>query len=198
MEELKAVETRPLAMSDFAAATLMKGEVPVKKSLWIVVGFAALVSPMLTANPAMACSRPGTPTNVYVKIPSNYSRTGVVPKNGALTLLWINRASERPITFDIDRMEGGVRVRGITGGTFYSRDTSNYIGTDFQDLNYKYTYCFRVRARVDYGSGGCVSQHWSAWACGRPAYPSLFTKKQACDARYKTAREHARCMMSRR
>jgi len=39
---------------DLAVATLMKGEGLVKKSLWTVVGFAALVSPMLTFDEAMA------------------------------------------------------------------------------------------------------------------------------------------------
>jgi len=54
---------------------------------------AALIALPLACSHAMACSsRPGTPNPVHV---DSY--------NGRLRLLWINRASEPIITFDIDR-----------------------------------------------------------------------------------------------
>lgn len=116
-----------------------------------------------TAN-AGCGDRPGTPTDVVAEALSSSS----------IILKWreTTREDERPLgvpTHDIDVTDGnGAQVgRSLTG-------VGNYGGRHlFERLDLNRKYCFRIRARTEPGTQGCVSAKWSAWTCATTFVPPI-------------------------
>ncbi|MGD9783533.1 MAG: fibronectin type III domain-containing protein [Hyphomicrobiaceae bacterium] len=132
--------------------------------LSLAVGFGLAVS---LATAAHACgSRPGTPTDVAAEPLSSSS----------ILFRWreTTRESERPLgvpTHDIEVTDAnGAQVgRSLTGvGNFGARRV-------FEKLDFNRKYCFRIRARTEPGTQGCVSARWSGYACATTPVPPLVT-----------------------
>jgi hypothetical protein len=110
-----------------------------------------------------ACSdRPGTPIRLTTRVNSDSS----------ITLGWTNT---RRLTFnlgqrtcwDIEVRDGrGAAVgKDITGGSCVHVTDRALAGHRFDGLDENKRYCFRVRARTEPGTQGCVSQIWAGPVC---------------------------------
>jgi hypothetical protein len=137
----------------------------------LVASFVAALSVLwlaLASAPALAgCGdRPGTPVNMTATL-----------SNNQIQLNFTNTASEAPIYWDIEVTDGAGHyldgnVAGVQGtrtqatGGQYS-EMGRFQLTPIQGGNFHWgiQYCFRVRARTQAGTQGCVSKLWNAPVC---------------------------------
>jgi len=121
---------------------------------------ATLMVTVALAHPARAaCSdRPGTPNQVLI--------TPGAP--GQLRLKWHNTAREGAAYWDIAIFRNNKEIQGLTGiSASKLRDTYFH---EFTGLESAARYCFKVRARTQAGSQGCVSLLWSQSQCLNPRW----------------------------
>jgi hypothetical protein len=118
--------------------------------------------------PAFAgCSdRPGTPTEIAV----------ASPRPGTIDITWrdtTRRGEGSCHDIEIKRTRTGDTSASVTGGVCLPGATpGNYV---VNSLPYGEEYCVRMRARDHAGTKGCVSERWSATACGvvgTPGFPA--------------------------
>jgi hypothetical protein len=120
-----------------------------------------LVALALSTAVAAACGdRPGTPDNVRAEATSASSITFRFRN----TTRWVNR-----MCFDIEVRDGrGNPVgRDITGGDCAGAGYHQPRYHVFTGLRADTEFCFRIRARTEPGTQGCVSAIWSARVCAR-------------------------------
>ncbi len=122
-------------------------------------GLALALLMMFSANEALAsCSdRPGTPNNLKA----------ITKSPTSLEISWENRASERPIFWDVEVLNGNLQpIGGKPAGSNYGGvGRGNRAAATF-DVPRHATQCFRVKARTQAGTQGCVSAAWSGPICG--------------------------------
>jgi len=130
----------------------------------------------IAASPAFAAcdDRPGTPNRLTTRVNSDSS----------ITLGWTNR---RRVAFnlgqrtcwDIEVRDGrGAAVgKDVTGGSCIGVGFGSLAGHRFDGLDENKRYCFRVRARTEPGTEGCVSQIWAGPVC---ATTQVNRKDAAC------------------
>jgi hypothetical protein len=119
--------------------------------------FALLLA--FSANEALAaCSdRPGTPNNLKA----------ITKSATSVEISWENRASERPIFWDVEVLNGNLQPVGgkPAGANHGGAGRGSRVAATF-DVPRHTTQCFRVKARTERGTQGCVSANWSAPICG--------------------------------
>lgn len=127
-----------------------------------VLVLTLLWSTALATAPANAqCSdRPGTPTNVEAA-PLDL---GQGPSPDQIQVKWKNTATER-VWWDVEMTDEAGQVLPLRAGVGrgdegVGLEISNVYGTAPGT-----TRCFRVRARTEPGTEGCVSEVWSNQAC---------------------------------
>lgn len=130
-----------------------------------LVRIAALCGALLgfsTTNTWASCSdRPGTPNNLVAQNPAS----------GQISLNWHPTGGEK--CYDIEVSKNGTVVgQSITGGNC---GKSSIV---FNDLGYGQNYCFRVRARTEAGTQGCISAQPSNSACSGTGVPPLIKPGQ--------------------
>ena len=123
-------------------------------ALIAAAGFSAAFG---TAANAACSDRPGTPTNVTARI------TQVVP--AIIQVTWTNTASEQ-VWWDVEMTDGTGRVaEPLPAGIGRGDSVKGMTATNSYQVPNGVTRCFRVKARTERGTGGCVSQVWSNRAC---------------------------------
>jgi len=133
------------------------------KHLSAVLAVAALSSALAASTAHADCgNRPGTPNEVKAE-----------PLAGAtIRLSWRNTTSrahegKHTIYFDISVRDGRGNMVGLdkTGHGPFSVTYGSRSHLDFTGLSVPSTFCFRMRARTEGGTKGCVSQIFSAQVC---------------------------------
>lgn len=113
---------------------------------------------------ALACSsRPGTPTDVRAEALSQSS----------INFTWrdTTRPGEIPLGpfYDIEVTDSnGTSLRESLTGKGYM-----FGGRVFKKLDFNKEYCFRIRARTEAGTKGCVSKRWSTRVCATTFSPPI-------------------------
>ena len=122
------------------------------------LALAALAAAFSASTARADCgNRPGTPTNVKT-FPDAKSQT-------TFRVSWTNRATEKPIYWDIEVTDARGTVHPQPAGiSLGDRGYSLRVGKDFT-VPPGETRCFRVKARTEAGTKGCVSLAWSNKAC---------------------------------
>jgi hypothetical protein len=118
--------------------------------------------------PASCGDRPGTPDQVTATpLPITPSRS-----TPSIKLEWRNTTRRGVFAvpggyFDIEVTDRAGRNAGlgITGGAFQGNDYGTRGSHVFHRLSPNTTLCFRVKARTEGGTQGCVSQLWSERVC---------------------------------
>ena len=133
----------------------------------IVLGFAAAFICLCLLPHAAALAgcgdRPGTPTDVNADALSQSS----------IKFKWrdTTRPGEIPLGpfYDIEVTDGNGKVlkQSSTGEGYL------FGGKVYKKLSFNTEYCFRVRARTEAGTQGCVSQIWSARVCATTFMPPI-------------------------
>lgn len=105
-----------------------------------------------------ACrDRPGTPNNLRA----------VTKSPTSVEISWENRASERPIFWDVEVLNGNLQpIGGKPAGANYGGAGRGNRASAMFDVPRHTTQCFRVKARTASGTQGCVSAEWSGPICG--------------------------------
>jgi hypothetical protein len=131
----------------------------------VALGFAAASSLcLLPYAAALACSsRPGTPTDVRAEALSQSS----------INFKWrdTTRPGEIPLGpfYDIEVTDSsGKSLKESLTGKGYM-----FGGRVFKKLDFNKEYCFRIRARTEAGTQGCVSKNWSARVCATTFSPPI-------------------------
>jgi LGFP repeat len=100
--------------------------------------------------------RPGTPNNLKA----------ITKSPTAVEISWENRASERPIFWDVEVLNGNLQpVGGKPAGSNYGGAGRGSRVAVTYDVPRHTTQCFRIKARTESGTQGCVSANWSAPIC---------------------------------
>jgi hypothetical protein len=126
---------------------------------------AVLASLEPTTSYASCGDRPGTPTGI--KATGN--------NDGTILLTWINTASESGADFvdiEVRTQNGGSTGRDLAGtrmqgGGFHK--AGSFLMTNMAAGK---TFCFRVRARTEASTEGCVSQLWTSRVCAAAVGPN--------------------------
>jgi hypothetical protein len=123
------------------------------RSLPIALTLASVVA----ATAARACDRPGTPNEVGAR---PFSAT-------ELDFGWTPRTHDNEMYYDIAIRDGNLQDigRDLTGTGPMSGQYGIGIFRRYGSFQPNTKYCFRIRARTESGTKGCVSEIWSAWAC---------------------------------
>jgi hypothetical protein len=128
------------------------------------LAFAAAIIAASTGLAHASCGdRPGTPNNVSATPLSSSS----------IKFSWhdTTRPGEIPLGpfYDISVTDNFGHPTGLdsTGEGYL------FGGKVYKNLAFNRTYCFKVRARTEAGTQGCVSQIWSATVCATTFYPPL-------------------------
>ena len=125
---------------------------------------AAFCLGLLPHAAALACSsRPGTPTDVRAEALSQSS----------INFKWrdTTRPGEIPLGpfYDIEVTDSkGTSLKESMTGKGYM-----FGGRVFKKLDFNKEYCFRIRARTEAGTKGCVSKNWSARVCATTFSPPM-------------------------
>jgi hypothetical protein len=132
----------------------------------IVLSFAAAFCLCLLPHAAAfaGCGdRPGTPADVRAEALSQSS----------IKFSWrdTTRPGEIPLGpfYDIEVTDsGGKSLKQSTTGQGYL-----FGGKVYKKLDFNKEYCFRIRARTEAGTQGCVSERWSARVCATTYAPPI-------------------------
>lgn len=141
----------------------------IRKSL--AAGLAGLSLLAAAGAAHAACfTRPGTPNRTQAELVRGKERD-------TIRFSWFDttRADER-VWHDIEVTDGTGRVvRSLTGVGNGAMSGKSQGSREFGDLAPRTTRCFRIKARSEQGTNGCVSRNWSARVCattaGVPAPP---------------------------
>ena len=123
---------------------------------FIIAGLIALLGAITPA--AASCgSRPGTPNEVQIDSDGS----------DRLAFGFRARTHDNKMWYDISIRDGQMRDigRDLTGWGPNVGCFGCGIKHVFDGLQPNTRYCFRVRARTEAGTQGCVSENWSGWAC---------------------------------
>jgi hypothetical protein len=124
-----------------------------------LAGIAAVLASLGPTTTYAGCGdRPGTPTDIRA---TGNNDPGIV-------LTWINTASESGADFvdiEVTTQNGGATSFNrsgwrMEGGGFHKEGSAT-----FRPMEIGKTFCFRVRARTEAGTQGCVSLLWTARVC---------------------------------
>jgi hypothetical protein len=137
-----------------------------KMKRMIVLSFAAAFCLCLLPHAAAfaGCGdRPGTPSDVRAEALSQSS----------IKFSWrdTTRPGEIPLGpfYDIEVTDSnGKSLKQSTTGQGYL-----FGGKVYKKLDFNKEYCFRIRARTEAGTQGCVSQRWSARVCATTYAPPI-------------------------
>jgi hypothetical protein len=137
-----------------------------RKSL--AIGLVALAALAGAAAAHAACfTRPGTPNRVTAEPVHGKERS-------TLRFGWFDttRADER-VWHDIEVTDGSGRlVQSLAGVGYGAMSGKSQTTRDFGGLAPNTTRCFRVKARTEAGTQGCVSKLWSGRVCATTASAS--------------------------
>lgn len=130
-----------------------------------LVGIVAVLASLGPTTAYASCGdRPGTPTNIRA--------IGIVGSTGnnnpGILVTWINTASESGADFvdiEVQTQDGGATGFNRTGWRMEGGGFHKEGSATFQPMEVGKTFCFRVRARTEAGTQGCVSQLWTSRVC---------------------------------
>jgi hypothetical protein len=137
---------------------------PIRHMMMAPVAF--LIAPSINVAAYASCSdRPGTPAIIGTSLKAP----------GTLILSFESRTRDTgKICYDIEvKRNGQVAGQSITGGACNLGVFGKTYEHTFSDLGFNADYCFRIRARTEAGTEGCVSQVWSNTVCGTTSNPRL-------------------------
>jgi hypothetical protein len=136
----------------------------------VLTAFAAMALFNAPAN-ASCGDRPGTP----------HIREVSLNRPGELVLRFQARTKhfdKRRFCYDIEvKRNNQVVNKSITGGACNDGLYGQGYRVTFSDLAFNSQYCFRMRARTEAGTQGCVSQIWSNTVCGTTSNPSFVPRR---------------------
>jgi hypothetical protein len=121
----------------------------------------------LTSAANASCDdRPGTPDDVVARPWTTTS----------LSFGWRARTHDDEMYYDINIRDGQLRDigRDLTGWGPRTGRFGYGVNQVFEGFQPGTRYCFRIKARTEAGTEGCVSEVWSAWACAAtPAWAAV-------------------------
>lgn len=119
---------------------------------------ATLITSAFATTHARACSdRPGTPTGVTAHV------TSQIPP--MIQVRWTNTASET-VFWDVEMTDGaGAIAQALPAGIGRGDTGVGLPVSNTYTVEHGVTRCFRVRARTERHTEGCVSEIWSNRAC---------------------------------
>jgi hypothetical protein len=129
-----------------------------------LLAVAAISIASLPGHAVAACGdRPGTPTDVRAEALSQSS----------IKFSW--RDTTRPGEIPLGPFYDIEVTNGAGQGQPQSSTGEGYLfgGKVYKGLNFNTEYCFRIRARTEAGTEGCVSAQWSARVCATTFTPPL-------------------------
>jgi hypothetical protein len=125
---------------------------------------AVLASLGATTTYALCGDRPGTP--IGIKATGN--------NDGTIVLTWINTASESGADFvdiEVQTQNGGSTGRDLAGTRMEGGGFRKAGSFTMTNMAVGQTFCFRVRARTEASTQGCVSKLWTSRVCAAAVGP---------------------------
>ena len=117
-------------------------------------GFASLLMPQAAA---LACSdRPGTPTNVSARVTSQ--------NPPIIQVSWTNTATER-VWWDVEMTDERGTIFPLPAGVGRGDQGKGLRVSNSYTVEPGVTRCFRIKARTEAKTEGCVSAIWSGRTC---------------------------------
>ena len=116
----------------------------------------------LSAAPAGACDRPGTPNQISTAALSTTQ----------IQVRWRNTARNETVWWDVEMTDQAGKVHPLPPGVGRGDRGYGLPVTNVYSVPEGATRCFRVRARTAPKTGGCVSRLWSARVCQAALAPA--------------------------